>query len=130
LANFRLLKHASRRRHLLIVAALAQKGDCLSAARSQELDIAARIRQAGAALSYRMRPDRVNNRNLKTFKVSRNGGVWEKNSVRLRVAESGIHSGTDVASCARRNYDAFLIGESLMREHPGRNTEDFAGRTK
>jgi len=36
------------------------------------------------------------------------------------VAESGIHSGEDVARLRAAGYDAFLVGESLMRaESPG-----------
>jgi indole-3-glycerol phosphate synthase len=38
----------------------------------------------------------------------------------LAVAESGIHSGADLARLKAAGYDAFLIGESLMRvERPG-----------
>jgi len=38
----------------------------------------------------------------------------------LAVAESGIESGTDVAQLRSVGYDAFLIGETLMRsEKPG-----------
>jgi len=39
----------------------------------------------------------------------------------LSVAESGIESGADISRLRSAGYDAFLIGESLMRaEHPGR----------
>jgi indole-3-glycerol phosphate synthase len=38
----------------------------------------------------------------------------------LRVAESGIHSGADIARLRSAGYQAFLIGESLMKaESPG-----------
>ena len=38
----------------------------------------------------------------------------------VRVAESGIQSGADLIQLRSAGYDAFLIGESLMRaEHPG-----------
>jgi indole-3-glycerol phosphate synthase len=33
----------------------------------------------------------------------------------IRVAESGIHSGADVAKLRAVGYEAFLIGESLMK---------------
>jgi len=33
----------------------------------------------------------------------------------VKVAESGIHSADDVARLRAAGYDAFLIGESLMR---------------
>jgi pyridoxal biosynthesis lyase PdxS len=38
----------------------------------------------------------------------------------VKVAESGIRSGEDVARLRAAGYDAFLIGETLMRaERPG-----------
>jgi indole-3-glycerol phosphate synthase len=38
----------------------------------------------------------------------------------VRVAESGIHSAVDVARLRAAKYDAFLVGESLMRaDSPG-----------
>jgi indole-3-glycerol phosphate synthase len=38
----------------------------------------------------------------------------------MRVAESGIRSGEDIARLRAAGYQAFLIGESLMRaERPG-----------
>lgn len=60
----------------------------------------------------------VNNRDLRTF-VTR-----LETSERLRplmpadtlaVAESGIESAADIARLQRAGYDAFLVGESLMR---------------
>jgi indole-3-glycerol phosphate synthase len=65
----------------------------------------------------------VNTRDLRTFKVDvetafRLAGRLPKNVV--RVAESGIHSGEDIARLRAVGYQAFLIGESLMRaEAPG-----------
>lgn len=60
----------------------------------------------------------VNSRDLRTFEVNLNTALRliEKipNNV-VRVAESGIHSGQDVARLRAVGYDAFLIGESLMR---------------
>jgi indole-3-glycerol phosphate synthase len=41
-------------------------------------------------------------------------------SDRVRVAESGIHDAADVARLHRAGYDAFLVGEHLVRaEDPG-----------
>jgi indole-3-glycerol phosphate synthase len=38
----------------------------------------------------------------------------------LKVAESGIRSGEDIARLRVAGYDAFLIGETLMRaDSPG-----------
>jgi indole-3-glycerol phosphate synthase len=65
----------------------------------------------------------VNNRNLRTFKVDpqttlRMAGLIPKNVV--GVAESGIERGADVARLRAAGYQAFLIGESLMKaESPG-----------
>ena len=44
---------------------------------------------------------------------------WIPKSV-LRVAESGINTGADIARLRGAGYQAFLVGESLMRaESPG-----------
>jgi indole-3-glycerol phosphate synthase len=65
----------------------------------------------------------VNTRDLRTFKVNtetafRLAERIPKNVV--RVAESGIGSGEDIARLRVAGYQAFLIGESLMRaERPG-----------
>ncbi len=60
----------------------------------------------------------VNNRNLKTFEVDLNtslrlAALMPANV--LRVAESGIHSGADIARLRAAGFSAFLIGESLMK---------------
>jgi indole-3-glycerol phosphate synthase len=65
----------------------------------------------------------VNSRDLRTFKVDletafRLVDLIPKNT--LRVAESGIHSGADIARLRAAGYHAFLIGESLMKaKSPG-----------
>jgi len=65
----------------------------------------------------------VNSRDLRTFKVDleigfRLADLIPKNA--LRVAESGIHSGGDIARLRAVGYQAFLIGESLMKaKSPG-----------
>jgi indole-3-glycerol phosphate synthase len=60
----------------------------------------------------------INSRDLKTFQVDLNTAfrLAERlpKSV-LRIAESGIGSGIDIARLRDAGYDAFLIGESLMR---------------
>lgn len=66
----------------------------------------------------------VNSRDLRTFEVDlktalRLAGKIPRNCV--RVAESGIHSGADMACLQAAGYDAFLVGESLMKaERPGK----------
>jgi indole-3-glycerol phosphate synthase len=65
----------------------------------------------------------VNTRDLRTFKVDGETALrlaerLPKNV--LRVAESGIGSGEDIARLRTAGYQAFLIGEALMREErPG-----------
>jgi indole-3-glycerol phosphate synthase len=65
----------------------------------------------------------VNNRDLRTFKVDvqtayRLSGMIPKNVT--SVAESGIDNGGDIARLRGAGYQAFLIGESLMRaQSPG-----------
>jgi indole-3-glycerol phosphate synthase len=65
----------------------------------------------------------INSRNLRTFDVSLDTALELAEKIPagcLRVAESGIHSGADVASLRAAGYQAFLIGESLMKEkRPG-----------
>lgn len=61
----------------------------------------------------------VNNRNLSTFEVTletslRLAESLPENSV--RVAESGIHTAGDMEQLRAAGFDAFLIGESLMRQ--------------
>jgi indole-3-glycerol phosphate synthase len=61
----------------------------------------------------------VNNRDLKTFEVRLETSielVEEMPSGVLRVAESGISNGDDVARLRASGFDCFLIGESLMRQ--------------
>jgi len=113
---------------LLIVAALSQAEltSLASIARDRGLDVLCeahdeeelrRAIDAGCDLIG------VNSRDLRTFKVDldtafRLGEMIPKNVV--RVAESGIHSGADIARLSAAGYQAFLIGESLMKaESPG-----------
>ena len=65
----------------------------------------------------------VNNRDLRTFKVDvqtalRLADLIPQNVI--SVAESGIGNGADIARLRAAGYEAFLIGESLMKaESPG-----------
>ncbi len=80
-------------------------------------DEAHRAIDAGAAIVG------VNNRNLKTLEVS----VATSHRVapiiaaaRVRVAESGLRTGADLAGLHAAGYDAFLVGERFMTdERPG-----------
>jgi indole-3-glycerol phosphate synthase len=113
---------------LLIVAALApdQFKQLLRTAKSHGLDVLCEVHdepeldralQAGCDLIG------VNTRDLRTFKVDLEIAfrLAEKFPASLvRVAESGIQAGQDVRRLRAAGYDAFLVGESLMRaERPG-----------
>src|SRR5579864_9163687 len=65
----------------------------------------------------------VNTRDLRTFHVDLETAFSLGSSFPVgvvKVAESGIHSAEDVVRLRAAGYDAFLVGESLMRaERPG-----------
>ncbi|MXW01537.1 MAG: indole-3-glycerol-phosphate synthase [Holophagales bacterium] len=59
----------------------------------------------------------INNRDLRTFEVDLERSadrVGRLPAPALKVAESGIHTGADVARLRRAGFDAFLIGERLV----------------
>jgi indole-3-glycerol phosphate synthase len=113
---------------LLIVAALDQKElvSLAGIARAQGLDVLCeahdeqelqRSLDAGCDLIG------INSRNLRTFEVNLETAfrlVEKMPATCVRVAESGIQSGADLARLRSAGYEAFLIGESLMKaERPG-----------
>jgi indole-3-glycerol phosphate synthase len=113
---------------LLIVAALtnAELNRLALGARLNELDVLCEVHDEGElqrALDAGCDLIGVNTRDLRTFQVDvetafRLAERLPKNVV--RVAESGIRSGADIARLRAAGYQAFLIGESLMRaERPG-----------
>jgi indole-3-glycerol phosphate synthase len=65
----------------------------------------------------------INSRNLRTFEVNLETAFRLAEKIPgtcVRVAESGIQSGADLARLRSAGYEAFLIGESLMKaERPG-----------
>jgi indole-3-glycerol phosphate synthase len=71
----------------------------------------------------------VNNRNLRTFQVDLETAIRLANLIpkdAFTVAESGIHSGADIARLRAVGYQAFLIGESLMKANsPGEALKAF-----
>jgi indole-3-glycerol phosphate synthase len=71
----------------------------------------------------------VNSRNLKTFQVSMDTLIDLAESIPnhvLRVAESGIDSGSEIRELHAAGYQAFLIGEALMRaEDPGQKLQQL-----
>ncbi len=113
---------------LLIVAALAQSEltDLSRRARALELDVLCEVHDRGElqrALDAGCDTIGVNNRNLHTFRVDLNTSLELAELMMddiLKVAESGIQSGDDIGRLRAAGFDAFLIGESLMRApHPG-----------
>ena len=65
----------------------------------------------------------VNNRDLRSFAVTLETSlklVERVPSSVVRVSESGIHTAADLALLRGAGFDAFLVGESLMRQpEPG-----------
>ena len=114
---------------LLIVAALSQKElvSLAQSARSYQLDVLCeahdeqelqRAVDAGCSLIG------VNSRDLRTFQVSLDTAFRLVEKIPegcVAISESGIHTGADLARLRTAGYDAFLIGESLMKmERPGK----------
>jgi indole-3-glycerol phosphate synthase len=113
---------------LLIVAALseAELSALASGARRQGLDVLCEVHdgeELQRALDAGFDLIGVNARDLRTFKVDLETAVTLAARFPagvVRVAESGIHSSADVTRLRAAGYDAFLIGESLMRaDSPG-----------
>jgi len=113
---------------LLIVAALEQKELVALAgiARSQGLDVLCEAHdedELQRALDAGCDLIGVNSRDLRTFQVDLETAFRLADkipAVCVRVAESGIQSGADLARLRSAGYDAFLIGEMLMKaERPG-----------
>ena len=113
---------------LLIVAALSQSEltSLARRARDSALDVLCEVHDENElqrALDAGFDLIGVNNRDLRTFKVDIETAirlaVLMPNNV-VSVAESGIHTGQDMARLRAAGYRAFLIGESLMKaESPG-----------
>ncbi|MFY9561971.1 MAG: indole-3-glycerol phosphate synthase TrpC [Terriglobales bacterium] len=113
---------------LLIVASLEQKELVAFArrAKAHDLDVLCEVHDEGElqrALDAGCDLIGVNSRDLRTFNVDLATAFRLAEKVPsgcVRVAESGIHSGADLARLRAAGYDAFLIGESLMKaERPG-----------
>ncbi|HTR23658.1 MAG TPA: indole-3-glycerol phosphate synthase TrpC [Terriglobales bacterium] len=113
---------------LLIVAALNQTelASLAGRARAQGLDV---LFEAHDATELQRAIDAgceiigINNRDLRSFKVSLETAEALAAKIPdgcLAVAESGIHSGADLQRLKGAGYEAFLIGESLMKaDRPG-----------
>ena len=113
---------------LLIVAALSQPELTTLVARAAEyrLDVLCEVHdgeELHRALDAGCTLIGVNSRDLRTFQVSLETALQLADSIPtnvFRVSESGIHSGADIAHLRAAGYQAFLIGESLMKaKSPG-----------
>jgi len=113
---------------LLIVAALDQK-ELVALARvaaSHSLDVLCEAHdeeELQRALDAGCDLIGINSRNLRTFEVNLETAFRLAEKIPdtcVRVAESGIRSGADVARLRSAGYEAFLVGESLMKaQNPG-----------
>ena len=124
---------------LLIVAALPQAElEALgSGARARGLDILCEVHdeeELQRALDAGCDLIGVNSRDLRTFKVDVETAMRLAEKLPrnvLRVAESGIRSGEDIGRLRAAGYQAFLIGESLMRaERPGEALRELVSSTE
>ncbi len=109
---------------LLILAALedSQAADLESLALEHGMDVLLEVHDEAElerALRLQSRLLGVNNRNLKTLDVDLANGERMAALLpedRFFVAESGIHTPSDIARLRAAGAQAFLIGESLMRQ--------------
>jgi indole-3-glycerol phosphate synthase len=109
---------------LLIVAALEDDDlkSLYAEARRMGLDVLCEIHdreelERAVALGFNVIG--VNSRNLHTMQVDPQTQIDLARMLpptAVRVAESGIRSASDIARMREAGYDAFLIGESLMRQ--------------
>lgn len=113
---------------LLIVAALtdAELRTLRDEARVQGLDVLCEVHDAEElerALGLECECVGVNSRDLRTFEVSLDRAcelAAKLPESAVKVAESGIHTAADMLRLRAAGYEAYLIGESLMRQgHPG-----------
>lgn len=109
---------------LLIMACLsdAQAREFYDLATSLGMDVLVEVhdeKELHRALRLTPRMVGVNNRNLKTLNVDLQTGLDLVKQIPedvLKVAESGIYKNEHIQAFLEAGYDAFLVGESLMRE--------------
>lgn len=109
---------------LLIAAGLTDSDlkQLTNAAHAQQLDVLCEVHNAEEltrVLDLGCDAIGVNNRNLHTFEVRIETSLDLAASLpssAVRVAESGIHTPADIACLRAAGFNAFLVGESLMRQ--------------
>lgn len=108
---------------ILLIASLYSAGELrMWAARARGLGLVPLVETHDAADRAKLAGSHwelvgVNNRDLRTFEVDLGHSIAalpELPAGAIKVAESGIGSGADVARLAEAGFDAFLIGESLL----------------
>ena len=113
---------------LLIVAALTdtELRTLRDSAKAHGLDVLCEVHDAAElerAIGLQCECVGVNSRDLRTFEVSLDRACELAKKLpkdAVHVAESGIHTAADMRRLRAAGYEAFLIGESLMRQsHPG-----------
>ncbi len=108
---------------LLIVAALddAELKNLRNAARDAQLDVLCEVHDAvelDRALTLECEMIGVNSRDLRTFHVDPSAAMELAQHLPpdcVRVAESGIGTHADIARMSQAGFNAFLVGETLMR---------------
>jgi indole-3-glycerol phosphate synthase len=109
---------------LLIAAGLNNSAlkQLTNVAHAQQLDVLCEVHNAeelARVLDLGCDAIGVNNRDLHTFEVCLETSLELASRLPLatvRVAESGIHTAADIARLRAAGFDAFLVGESLMRQ--------------
>ena len=109
---------------LLIVAALSddQLAGLAATAMQLDLDVLVEVHdidELERAIQVPAPLLGINNRSLRTFEVSLDTTLALRDAVprdRRLVTESGIHAAADVARMRGAGIEAFLVGESFMRE--------------
>jgi indole-3-glycerol phosphate synthase len=121
---------------LLIVAALSHEEliSLAAAARANNLDVLCEVHDSAelqCALDAGFETIGINNRDLHTFRVDLNTSLQLVEGIPpgvVKVAESGIETAEDIARLRQAGFDAFLIGESLMRaKDPGNELRGLLG---
>lgn len=123
---------------LLILSALDDTAfrTLLTRARALELDVLCEVhdqQELQRALEGGAEVIGVNSRDLRTFQVNLDTLI-ELSSLLpnhvLRIAESGIATGAEIKELHSFGYQAFLIGEALMRaEEPGKKLQQILQET-
>jgi len=119
---------------LLILAALDDKmfRKLLDRAESMDLDVLCEVHdhdELRRAIEGGADVIGVNSRDLKTFQVSLETVIELAEGIPnhvLKIAESGIEKGDDVRELHAAGYQAFLVGETLMRaDDPGKKLQQL-----